>query len=153
MSICIYSLNNNCLCTVKQHLHITPEEAHVYIGQTFKFSCLSSHNVTWYFNRGPLPQNAYPVSVRNSTNKILELVNVRYDNAGFYTCRGGDFKFDNYSYYEGDASLVVMGKCKCNIAQYLYNLKNSVLAYSSIIIGCGKYNKSLYDEVVVLSMQ
>ena len=104
-------INNNYLYTVKHHLHITPQEAHAYIGQTVKFSCSSSQNVTWYFNSGPLPQNAYPASVGNSTNKILKLVNVIYDNAGFYTCRGGYFLFDNYSYYEGDASLLVLGKC------------------------------------------
>ena len=75
-------------------------------GQYVEFNCKSDVIVTWQFNDGNVPLNAY-YGKRNSNTYVLEIHNImKKYNSGIYSCTGIMDKTRFISY----GKLIVTGK-------------------------------------------
>ena len=69
-----------------------------------QFLCISDEIVTWSFNGGRLPSNAFD-EIMSTITYVLEIINVDYDNNGAYSCSGRS----NHTYFISEGKLEVTG--------------------------------------------
>ena len=87
---------NNNLCInvlVVQDKRVSPSQIITRIEESAYFYCTYESNVTWYFEEGPLPNNAISLGSNIGYSHALMIQDVRFDNAGTYTCRGQDYEY------------------------------------------------------------
>ena len=103
MILFIYLLNYFAVNTSGM---VFPSHQITNIGETAKFTCLSSSKVSWYFQDNPkLPQNVESINKGLHPKILIDKVNIRND--GKYSCMG---RKDNHVFI-GFGILVVQSKC------------------------------------------
>ena len=87
--------NNECInVLIVKGKKVSPFHIITRIEESVYFYCAYESNVmTWYFEEGPLPNNAITIGSSNGYSHALMIQDVRLDNAGTYTCRGQEYEF------------------------------------------------------------
>jgi len=108
-------------------IHITEKTRLVYptlvkpaIGSTVIFYCYLAGNVTWYFENGPLPENAAVKKVPGDNVVLVIIDQVDPVNQGSYQCQGKHP--DSDVLYQAEGTLVIdLEGTTCSICFLQYN--------------------------------
>ncbi len=103
----------------KRNIIIPPIKA-VSVGDTALFHCLSIYNVTWNYQGGPLPHNAFTgLSVTGDKYlHYLRIDDIVPQNAGVYSC----LEYQDNLLIEDDAILILKGLEIKHCFHSLFNL-------------------------------
>ena len=99
-------------CVLVNGNQVKPRLLIASIGDTVYIHCTYKSNVTWYFEEGPLPNNAILMENHDKYPHSLRIQNVRLDNDGSLTCVGQEKSgFDDEFISKSIAFLGVHSKC------------------------------------------
>ncbi len=71
------------ICAAREDQYIFPLVSDVDIGKSITVMCTDLTEPKWFFNKGPLPDNAKVVS------NLLTIMSAQAENDGIYNCYGG----------------------------------------------------------------
>lgn len=90
----------------KREGKIQPHYARGVVGESVKFTCISSITVQWFHN-STIKKDGETHTLGKTTYYKLVISNIQYHDAGIYECFGSD---DAQASFQSEAMLVVTGK-------------------------------------------